>query len=136
MVGSLKNGDHIGQTHIRFRTITVFEQNINAIDQDYESEDAIFNSYVYKLNTPQFFGVNRSPFGNGCDFKHEIIEYRGNNKNIPTKGFCFIKCNIFLIGKDYKQQKLNFIRNGDRRSNFMTRDRIQPCLRKLGVNLG
>ena len=77
LVGELSFGDHIRQTHIRFRNINDYESYINAIDQDCESEDAIFNGYIYKINTPQFNLVNRSQYGNGCDFKHESIEYRG-----------------------------------------------------------
>ena len=96
MVGSLKVGDQIRQTDIRFRNISEYEAYNKAIDQDYESEDAIFNGHIYKINTPQFNLVNRSQYGNGCGFKNEIIEYRGNNCFIPTKGYCFVKCINFL----------------------------------------
>ena len=85
-LGELSIADHIRQTHIRFRNIIDYKSYINATDQDSESEDAIFNGYIYKINTPQFNLVNRSQYGNGCDFKHEIIEYRGKNCFIPTKG--------------------------------------------------
>ena len=126
MVGNLKVGDQIRQTHIRFRNMDDFEAYINAIGEGYDAEDAIFNGYVYKLDTPQFNKVNRSQYGNGCDFKHEIIKYRGNNCFIPTKGYRFIKCASFLTGRDYKQQYLDFIRSEQRRSNIMTKARIQP----------
>ena len=126
MVGNLKVGDQIRQTHIRFRNMDDFEAYINAIGEGYDAEDAIFNGYVYKLDTPQFNKVNRSQYGNGCDFKHEIIKYRGNNCFIPTKGYRFIKCVSFLTGRDYKQQYLDFIRSEQRRSNIMTKARIQP----------
>ena len=43
---------------------------------------------------------------------------------------------IFLTGQDYKEQYLEFIRSEQRRSNIMTMARIQPCLRKLGIDLG
>ena len=109
---------------------------IKAIDQDYQSEDATFNGYIYKINTPQFNLVNRSQYGNGCDFKHEIIEYRGNNCFIPTKGYCFVKCIIFITGNDHKEQYLDFIRNEKRRSNVMTKARIQPFCRAKKFNLG
>ena len=85
MVGNLKVGDQIRQTKIRFRNMDDFEAYINAIDERYDAEDAIFNGYIYKTNTPQFNKVNRSQYGSGCDFKHEIIESRGNNCSIPTK---------------------------------------------------
>ena len=135
MIGNTKVGDQIRQTHIRFRNMDDFEAYINSIDQDYDSEDAIFNGYIYKLDTPQFKKVNRSQYGNGCSFDKIIIEYRGNNCFIPTKGYCFIKC-VNLTGQDYKQQYLDFIRNEKRRSNIMTKARIQPCLKKLGIDLG
>ena len=126
MVGELSIADHIRQTHIGFGNINDYESYINAIDQDYESEDGVFNGFVYKLNTPQFNLVIRSQYGNGCDFKRVIVKYRCNTCFIPTKGYFFIKCNNFLTGEDYKQQYLDFIRNEKRRSNFMTKARIQP----------
>ena len=136
MIGNLKVGDQIRQTHIRFRNTNDYEAYINSIDQDYDSEDAIFKGYIYKLNTPQFNEVNRSQYGNGCSFDKIIIEYRGNNCYIPTKGYCFVKCLNFLTDRDYKQQYLDFIRNEKRRSNIMTKARIQPLCRANNINIG
>ena len=103
MVGRLSNGDQIRESHIRFRKNTVYESYINAIDQDYESEDAIFNGFKSKIKPPQFNLVNRSQYGNGCGFERRNIEHRGNNGFKPTKGYCFFKSINFLTGKDYKQ---------------------------------
>ena len=136
MVGNLKVGDQIRQTHIRFRNMDDFEAYINSIDQDYDSDDSIFNGYIYKIDTPQFKKVNRSQYGNGCDFKHEIIEYRGSNCYMPTKGYCFVKCINFLTGENYKHQYLEFIRSEQRRSNIMTKARIQPFCRANNINIG
>ena len=136
IVGNLKVGDQIRQTHSRFRNIIDFEAYINSVDQDYDSVDALFNGYIYKLDTPQFNLVKRSQYGNGCDFKHEFIEYLGNNCFIPTKGYCFVKCINFLTGEDYKQRYLDFIRNEKRRSNIMTKARIQPFCRANNNILG
>ena len=136
MVSNLKVGDQIRQTHIRFRNMDDYEAYINSIDQNYDSEDSIFNGYIYKIDTPQFNKVNRSQNGNGCDFKHEIIEYRGNNCFIPTKSYCFINCINFLTGQDYKEQYLDFIRNEKRRSNIMTKARIQPFCIANNIILG
>ena len=85
-VGSLKVGDQIRQTHIRFREIDDYESYINSIDEGYDAEDAICNGYIYKLNTPQFKKRNRIQYGNGCDFKHQIKDYFGKNCCIPTNG--------------------------------------------------
>ena len=136
MVGNLKVGDQIRQTDFRFRNMDDFEAYINAIDEGYDAEDAIFNGYFYKLDTPQFNKVNRSQYGNDSDFKHEIIKYRGNNCFIPTEGYCFVKCNNFITGQDNKQQYLDFVRNEKRRSNIMTKARIQPFCRANKINLG
>ena len=136
MVGNLKVGDQIRQTHIRFRNISDFEAYINKIDDGYDADDTIFNGYIYKIDTPQFNKVNRSQYGNGCSFDKIIIEYRGDNCFIPTKGYCFIKCINYLTGQDYKQQFLNFIRSEKRRSNIMTKARIQPFCRANNNNLG
>ena len=97
MVGNLKVGDQIRQTHIRFRNIEDYESYNNAVDEDFDAEDAIFNGYIYKVNTPQLNKVNQSQYGNECDFEHELIQYRGKNCFIPTKGYCFIKCINFII---------------------------------------
>ena len=113
-----------------------FESYINSIDQDYDSDDSIFNGYIYKINTPQFNKVVRSQYGNGCNFDKIIIEYCGKNCFIPTKGYCFIKCFNFLTGEDYKQKYLDFIRNEKRRSNVMTMARVQPFCRANNINLG
>ena len=135
MVGKLSIADHIRQTHIRFKNIIEYESYINAFDQDYESEFAIFNGQVYKKDTPRFNLVNRSQYGNGCDFKHEFIEYRGKKCFTPTKGFCSIKCINFLTVEGFKQQYLDCIRNEKRRSNSMTMDRIQPFCKANNTNL-
>ena len=129
MVGRLKIVDQIRETHIGFRNITDFEVYINAFGQDYEAENAIVIGYDYKIDTPHFNLVKRSKYGNGCDFKHEITEYRGNICFIPTKCYCFVKCINFLTGKDYKKQYSDFIRNERERSNIMTMARIQPFCR-------
>ena len=136
MVGNLIVGDQIRQTHIRFRNMNDYEAYINSIDQDYDSGDSIFSGYIYKINTPQFKKINRSQYGNGCSFDKIIIDYQGNNCFIPTKGYCFIKSINFLTGQDYKQKYLDFIRNEKRRSNIMTKARIQPFCRANDFNLG
>ena len=136
MVGTLLVGDHTKQTHIRFRKMIDFESYINKIDNGYDADDTIFIGYSYKVDTPQFKKVNRSQYGNGCSFDKISEEYIGNNCFIPIKGYCFVKCINFLTGQDYKEQYLDFIRSEQRRSNIMTMARIQPCLRKLGIDLG
>ena len=82
MVGNLKVGNQIRQTRIRFRNISDYEAYINSIDQDYDSEDAIFNGFIYKINTPQFNVVNRSQYGIDCSFDKMIVEHRGNCLNM------------------------------------------------------
>ena len=114
-----------------------YEAYINAIDEGYDAEDAIFNGYIYKINTPKLNKVNRSQNGKGCgNFKPEIIEYRGKNSFIPTKGYCFVKCINFLTGEDYEEHYLDIIRIEQKRSNIMTKARIQPFCRANKINLG
>ena len=60
MDGDLKIGDQIRQTFTRFKNMDNFEGYINSIDRDNDSEDAIFNGYIYKLDILQFNKVNRS----------------------------------------------------------------------------
>ena len=109
MVGELSIADHICQTHIRFRNITDYESYINAIDQDYESEDAIFNIYIYKRDTPHFHLVNKLQYRNDCDIKHQNIVYLGNISFVPTKRYRFVKRIILLTGENYKEKYLDFL---------------------------
>ena len=52
LIGNLKVGDHVRQTHIRFRNMNDFEAYINKIDDGYDADDTIFNGYIYKIDTP------------------------------------------------------------------------------------
>ena len=72
----------------------------------------ILSMIISIKSTLQINLVNRSQYGKGCDFEHEIIEYRGKNCFIPTNGYCFLKCIIIITGEDYKEQFLQFIGNG------------------------
>ena len=131
MVGNSKVGDQIRQTNNTFRNMDDFESYINSTDQGYDSEDAFFNGYFQKINTPQFNKVNRSQYGKGCDFKNEIIEYRGNNCFKPKKVYCFVKCINFLTGQEYEKQYLDFIKSEQRRSNILTKARIQTFVEQI-----
>ena len=88
------------------------------------------------MNTPQINKVNRSQYGNACAFKNEIIEYHGNKCFIPTKGYCFVKCVSFLTGEYYKEQYIHFFRNEKRRSNFMTKAKLQLFCIANNISLG
>ena len=90
MVGRLKVGYQIRQTHTRFKNIDDFESYINSIDEGYDAGDAIFNGYIYKLNTSQFNKVNRSQYGNGCDLKMKLL-------NIGVISFVYQQKDIVLL---------------------------------------
>ena len=80
--------------------------------------------------------MRRSQSENGCVFKHEFIEYRANKCFNRTKGHCFVKCNKFITVEEYKEQYLDFIRNEKRRSNIMTKARVQRFCKANNINLG
>ena len=121
LVRKLKFGDQIRSTLFRFRKITDYEDYINSIDEGYDAKVAIFNGYTYKKDTPQLSLINRSHYGNGCDFKHGIIEYWGNNCFKPTKWYSFVKCIIFSTGEDYEEQYLDL--------SEMKKDNQKLCLK-------
>ena len=54
MVGTLRVGDQIRQTHNRFRNVTDYRAYNNSIDEGYDADDAFFNGYIYKEDTPQY----------------------------------------------------------------------------------
>ena len=114
MIVGLKVGDQLRQQHIRFRNKVNYEDYINSIDEGYEAEDAIFIGYLHKIITPQFNFVNRSQYAIGCNFEHQFHEYRGNNCDVPSNGYCFIKCINLLTGEDYKRKYVDFIKNEQR----------------------
>ena len=124
------------KTNIRFNNMDDFENYINAIDVDYDSEDVTFTGYVYKINTPHFKVVKRSAYGGGTNYMQEIVEYHGQNCYIPTSGMCFIKCINYFTKKEYTKEFLTFIRTEQRRSNVMTSARIQPFCKKYNINIG
>ena len=98
------------KTNLRFKNMDDFESYINAIDDDYDSEDVTFTGYVYQLNTPKFNRVNRSHYGRGANFGQDVVENIGNKCYIPTGGNSFIKCINCFTKKDYTEKFLIFIR--------------------------
>ena len=109
------------------KNIDAFETYSNAIHVNYESEDILLTGWLYKLNTPEVNRISRSQNWRGTGFKQNIVEYNGNNCYNPTSGSCFIKCNIHLIGKDYKEDFLTFTRS---------EQRLELFCKKHNVNIG
>ena len=137
MIESLLIGETTEQkTNNIFKNVDDFENCINAIGVDYHSEDVNFTGYLYKLNRLGFKKVSKSQNGRGTDFKQDIVEYIGKNCYFPTRGNCFIKCIIQLTGNDYMNEFPTLIRTEQRRSNFMTTARIQPCFKKHKISKG
>ena len=110
-VGKLSIEETFRTTHVKFKNFFDYEAHLNSIDERYASDVSIFKGYIYILNTSQFKRVKRSQFGNGCGFKHQIIENQGSNCFIPTKGYCFGKCIKQPTGEDYNNYYLDFIRS-------------------------
>ena len=79
MIGSMLIGKKEQKTNIRFENIDDFENYVNAIGVNYDSEDVIFKGWLYKLNTPAFNKVNRSQYDRGTDFKQDIAGNMRNN---------------------------------------------------------
>ena len=136
LIGKMIIGVVDHKTNKRFKNMDDFENYINAIDVDYDSEDVTFTGYVYKLNTPHFKVVKRSAYGRGTNYMQEIVEYYGQNCYIPTSGMCFIKCINYFTKKDYTEEFLTFIRTEKYRSGVMTTARIQPFCKKYNINIG
>ena len=124
------------KTNIRFKKMYDFGSYINAIDNDYDSEDVTFTGYVYKLNTPQFNVVRRSAYCRCTNYMQKIVEHHGQNCYIPTSGMCFIKSINCFTEKDYTEEILTFIRSEQRKSNVTTSARNQPFCKKYNINIG
>ena len=60
MNGSTVIGPDEHKANNRFGNLDNFESYLNAMDNDYDSEDVIFTRYVHKTKTPQFKFVERS----------------------------------------------------------------------------
>ena len=86
--------------------------------------------------TPEFNRLKRFQNGTGTDFKQDVAECIGNNCYIPKSGNCFAKCIIYLTGKNYIEEILTFIRPAQKRSNVMTRARVQPFFRLHNIKIG
>ena len=124
------------KTNIGFRSMHDFENYINAIDVDYDSEDVTFTGYVYKLNTPQINVVKRNAYGKSTNYMQQIVEYHRQNCYIPTSGKCFIKCINYFTKKDFTDEFLTFIRSDQRRSHVRTSARNQPFCINYNINIG
>ena len=124
------------KTNIRFENMDDFESYINAIDNDYDSEDVTFTCYVDKLNTLQFKVVKRFAYAKGTNYRKDIVEYCGQNCYTPTSGMCFIKCINYFTQKDYTEDVFTFIRSEKNRSGVMTYARVQPFCRKDNFDIG
>ena len=135
MIAVLSIGEHVRRTHFKFRNVEDNETQINATDMDYDSEDSIFTGVVCKSDTPQIDAIDmdydsedsiftgvfcksdtpvfniifRSKNGKAVDFKNDVTEFKGTNRYIPTKRYCFIKCITYLTGWDHMKTYLEFI---------------------------
>ena len=111
LTGFMLTGEKEQKTNTMFENVKNLETYVNVIDNGGEdSGDFFFTGWLYKLNTTEVNKVSRSQYGEGTDFKQDIVEYIGNNCYIPTIGHCFIKCINYLTGKDYTEDFVTFIR--------------------------
>ena len=89
------------KTNNRFKNVKDFETYKNAKDNGgYDSDDAVFTGWLYKLNSPQFNKVYRSQYGRGIDSKQDIVGYIVNNSYNATSKNCFIKCKNYFTNKN------------------------------------
>ena len=149
MIVDLKIGDHIRETHIRFRNFTDYEAYINSIDQGYDAKDSIFNGNFYKIDTPVFNMTLGSPYRNACDLQHEIIETMEELKSSLNLIETFIReedvnslFQYVIIPKKIEPQMTDFIvydletLNTDRtRPNIMTVNRLSKLAVKHNRDL-
>ena len=91
MIGYMLIGQIKQKTNITFKKFDDFEAYINALDDDYDSEDVIFTGWLYIFKTPDFNKVKGPQYGRFADIKQEIADYIGINCYIPTSGNCFPK---------------------------------------------
>ena len=126
-------GDKEQKTNIRIKIVEDLESYNKAMDVDYDSEDVMFTRWLDKLDRPDFNKVNRSQ--NGKDFRQDIVEYIGNICYFPTSCNCFVKCSKYLAVKDYMNDFSTVIRGEQRRSNFVTRTRVQLSCDKHKINI-
>ena len=85
-IGDLIIDEHVRKFHFSFRNINVYEAFKNAIDMVYDSQDTSFTGVLDIIDTPLFNMIDRLKHGKGVDFKHDFIQYEGNNCHIPTTG--------------------------------------------------
>ena len=120
---------------MRFKNINDFESYIEKIDEKYDGGDVVFEGDAFQLPQLDFKPLKRSNYGRASNHLYNIQEYFGTNCYILTGNNCFVKCINYLTGNDYTQQYLDFISEGDRRKNVMTLARIQPFVKKNGIEI-
>ena len=102
MIGNMLIGEiKQKKTKIRFENVDDFQSYIRGIGNDYDSEVVVFTGWLYKINAREFNRKNRSQTGKGTYFRHDSVEYIGNNFYKPTNDNSFLKGFKYLTGKDY-----------------------------------
>ena len=92
------------KTNNRFENLADYETYVNAIDDDYDSEDVMLTGWVNSLKSTQFKLVERNSYGKGAVFKQIFVDVLGNNTYIPPSGYCIMKFIHLIIGNHYEQE--------------------------------
>ena len=68
--------------------------------------------------------VNRSEHGRGTNEFNKFSDYKGDNCYTPIGYGCFLKCNTYILKKDFSMEYFEFTQSHRRRTIVMTRGRI------------
>ena len=97
-------------------------------------------SIYYTGNVYRYFRifkrVTRSDHGRGANEFNNILEYEGENCDIPSGNGCFLKRINYIFNKDFSTDYFEFIQSYKRRPNIMARCRIPEFCERYKIDIG
>ena len=77
-----------------------------------------------------FKRVNMAEHGRGADEFNDILDYDGENSFITSGNGFSLKCILYTFKKHFPKDYVDFIKSYQRRTNVMTRCRIQQFCKR------
>ena len=96
----------------------------------------LLGMFKNKINKLQFNVAIRRAYAKGTNHMQDIVDYCGENCNIPTSGNCFIKCINCFANENYTNEFKDFIKNEKYQPGVMTSARIQPFCLNYNIIIG
>ena len=97
---------------------------IDKILDKYDDHPSIYYPGEVNMYFRNFKRVNRSELGRRANEFNNFLEYEDEHCFIPSGNASFIRCNNFILKKDFSKEYFELIQSYKRKTNVMTRCRL------------